>query len=464
MPRNRILAPGAPERAARRAALALAWVSWVGALTIAAHAEAQIPGIDDWARAFVEETTPRWTGQRVPEPDPTPRPAPLDTVEDPLRLLAAHRGRGASLEATRQALAALGAARDLLSAEGWMTPPLDGELGGTGAFDLYLDGDATRPVSAYADGPIAGAYYDGVTAFAVVDAGLDPDALATCVARAYAEALLLSLDPAEAASFRRASATLMAYRVTGRFDCDDAIQRQQREAWRGWIAGAAGDGAGGAVALGLLSERADGGRGRFLRELWQITRQRTWEGRGLRGAPDLWMAIDRALSLTGSSLKEIAEEVSIARYFVGDAERRRGAAYTFARALPEGAKTTPRDEVPFASLPRYVHNGDDALEPYGSAYALVDVRGAPAGARLRVWLRGEFGVEWSLVAVRLGEDGREIGRMTAPARRDPRSYLLLEALEGTAKVLLVVTNLSSRLPDADIEDANERSFTLIVDD
>ena len=89
------------------------------------------------------------------------------------------------------------------------------------------------------------------------------------------------------------------------------------------------------------------------------------------------------------------------------------------------------------------------IEPTGSYYAEVDVRGAPAGSRLRVFLRGEFGVAWSLAAARLGPNGEELGRMSAPPRRGtPRSYLPVELGAGTATVVIAVTNLGREPRDA----------------
>ena len=85
-------------------------------------------------------------------------------------------------------------------------------------------------------------------------------------------------------------------------------------------------------------------------------------------------------------------------------------------------------------------------------------------ALLREVCEGEYGVEWSLVGMRVGEGDREISRTRAPARdRDPHSYLSIELLEDTREVVLAVTNLSGRGPDADEPDDHARSFRLTVD-
>jgi hypothetical protein len=104
-----------------------------------------------------------------------------------------------------------------------------------------------------------------------------------------------------------------------------------------------------------------------------------------------------------------------------------------------------------------------AVRAFGSGYVVVDTRAAPVGANLRVWLRGEYGTRWALLATRLDAGGRELSRLSAPPRRLPRSYLVVELREPTDHVLLAVTNLGPRLPDADSIDVNERAFELVVD-
>ena len=135
------------------------------------------------------------------------------------------------------------------------------------------------------------------------------------------------------------------------------------------------------------------------------------------------------------------------------------------RALPADAEVPLVGTTSWGELPRrYEPNGLE-LEPFGSAYLLVDTSDAPAGSVLRIWMRGEYGVGWSLIAVRLGADGRERGRVRAPVRpRTPRSYIPLELTDDeTERVLVVVTNMGGRLPDADEPEEMLRAFRLILD-
>ena len=118
---------------------------------------------------------------------------------------------------------------------------------------------------------------------------------------------------------------------------------------------------------------------------------------------------------------------------------------------------------PWASLPRRARLDSPAIRAFGSGYVVLDTRDAPPEASLRVWLRGEYGTRWSLVAVRLDAEGRVLSQMSAPPRRLPRSYLVLELRAHTDHVLLAVTNLGPRLPDADSVDVNERACELVVD-
>jgi hypothetical protein len=156
-------------------------------------------------------------------------------------------------------------------------------------------------------------------------------------------------------------------------------------------------------------------------------------------------------------------EFSASRWFSGT--RRAGARLEVLRALPDEATPPAWVTTRWDRLPRRLLYGTvGELEPYGTAFARVDVSGAPADSRIQIWMEGEYGVEWSLVAMRVGADGREISRTRAPAReRDPHSYLSVELLGGTAEVIVAVTNLSGRGPDPDEADDHARAFRLTID-
>lgn len=436
-----------------------------------------------WARAISDATLPRWTGPRVAWPAPSERPASqAPAARGFLCPVAVHLEAGVPLARGLEALAALERVHAWMEEHGWGTPYPDGGRGGTDGFDLYLragpveamPGSADRPEAAPGereavpprairigfDAPIHWAAFDAVSAFAEVDARA-PD-LEACVISAYAQAIVAELDPAEAPAWRRAIGTFVAYQLTGGFGCaEDALALAQAAPEQGWVSHAPGSGEAGALLLAAISARHDGGSGHFVRDLVHAARQWTWEGAGLRAEPDLWQAIAHFLEVSRDPLPRLAETLAVARYFTGFRAGSDTDAMPFLRdvayEVPAGARAV------WSNMPRTLFFGTPELETLGSAYAWVDVAGAPEGSRLRIWLRGEYGVEWSMVAVRLDAEGREISRMRIPTRREPRGYLPVELDARTAAVLIVVTNLGARRPDADEPDESLRGFKLIVD-
>jgi hypothetical protein len=437
-----------------------------GLLAMAATARADDPlGVREYAAAIVELTTPRWEGQVVPWPDPTPRPAAgAHVLRSDRWPMSVHLGSEVPVAYGEAALAALEAARDHLAHAGWPEPYPDGGLGGTGDFDLYLEPLEAGLVEAFADAPVPWSQYDAVTTFAVLDPATPEYALAPCVAAAYAQAALYGQDPAEARAWRQASGAYASWLVTGEVGCTDAAAEQQRHPHLAWVreddVPASGSGAG--LLLAMLSERYDDGDRVLVRDLWQLARQRSTGTPHLRGTPDVWQALDLLLDGAGLGTEQVLADAGVDRFFSG--ERAGHAPLAVLRALGPGATVPVAWRTRWPKLPARSAPADPPLEPTGSAYALVDVADAADEAILRVWLRGEYGVRWSLVAVRLSAEGRELSRMTAPERTQiPHSYLPVQLTADTAQVLVVVTNLSSRLPDADLPDENVRSFQLTVD-
>lgn len=419
-----------------------------------------LEGLDEMADAIVWMTTRRWEGARTPAPEPQARPTADYRLDTPLAPLSVHAEASVPVEKAERVLAILVGAAARLDREGWPSPLLDGGLGGTRGFDLYLS-PTDALADARSDGRMIASYLDAAIAHAVVDPSLEGTDLESAVVSAYAQALLLNLDPAEARTWRRATGAWLAWRATGQMGPARAEAQQQQESWRSWVAGAADEGSGGGLLLAMLSERHDGGTGTFVRDVWQLARQRTWDGHELRAAPDLWQAFDRALSLAGEQLHALIEDLAAARWFLGARDRHT----LFPSLTGLGPDATVQPLFTFAAEDMPAHSrASMPIQTFGSAYALVDVRGAPPQSRLRVWLRGEYGVEWALSASRLDGTGRELARVSAPPRRgDRRSYVPVELSGDTTHVMVCVTNLSHRLPDADDPDPNERAFRLIFD-
>jgi hypothetical protein len=414
-------------------------------------------GADEMAEAIVSMTSPVWTGPRTPAPTPVERPKSASmAILSPHSLLAVHADPGVGLPRQRQAMRALEEARARLDALGWPAPISDGDRGGGAEIDLYLT--ATLPAGAYSDGMSDWSYLDRASTFAVVDPTTPAARVDACVTSAYAEAMLLSADPAEASAWRRATAAWLTWELTGVPGCDDAVFQQQAEPYRSWIAGAAGSGSGGLVLLAYLSERHDPGSLRFIRDVWGLASQRTWEGGGLRAEPDLWSAIDAAVSASGDRLVDNIEELAVLRWFIG----RLGWVHPLVASL-DGDAMVPISKR-MTRIPSRVI-ASEPLQPFGSAYVIMDSPAWKGATRLHAWLRGEYGVRWSLVAAQLDGGGNEIQRIAAPhTMRAPKAYLPIAIDQRARRLLFVVTNLSSDLPDADEAEVYQRSFELIVDE
>ena len=412
-----------------------------------AGAQAQLEeGIKEWADATSGVTTAIWAGQRVPFPVPEARPAAAYRLESVYRPLAVQAPEGLPVAQTEQVLSALEYAHDVLEAAGWTGDDQDAGAGGTAGRDLYLVHGLEERAAAGLDAVEPFDYLDRGRAFAMLDAAVEPDRLLTCTVSAYVQARLLGLDPAEGISVRRAVGAYAGWLVTGKLGCDDSPERAVEQPWRTLMGEQSSED--GALWLALLGAARDGNRGRVVWQAAQLARQRTWEGEHLRGSPDLWEALDAILKAEGSSFNDAVEDVAVARF---DARH----------VLP--GRPPVWHEMRYEELPARTRPAHPALQTLGSAYAIVHTPGRKAGEQLRVWMRGETRVQWSLVAVRLDAEGRERGRISAPPRRETKSFVVVDLDEQTERVLLVVTNLSHRLPDADAPDNNTRSAYLIVD-
>ncbi len=455
------------------AALVLALVT-----STAAPARAQGEGgeepigtmIDRWAEAMAESLARRWYGPTTEWPAPEPRPEAAGLIRSIERPVSLHVGPRVSASRADRALAALEMAYDYLADHRWPLPFADGGRGGTPGFDLYLvegEPDAVRAVRTSYDVSHVHEGFDAVVPFARVDDAMVPESrLEGCVVSAFVQASLLGVDPAEANAWRVATGDYVAYLLTGHFGCgEDGVVQQQRESWRTWIGNDEVSGEGGALFLAMLSARTDGLTGDFIRDLWSAAPQRTWEGDRLRAAPDMWQVLNAVMEVGEDPLGRFLEEVAVSRYFAGPASRRDNAPLALLAGLPQNAAVPIQGTASFDALPRRFEPHGLEIEPYGSAYLLVDTSHAPAGSVLRIWLRGELGVGWALAAVRIGEDGAERGRVRAPIRPlNPRSYIPLELSDDqTNHVLVVVTNMGARLVDADDPDDQVRSFRVILD-
>lgn len=445
----------------------------------AARAQSVSDGIDAVADAWVSQHNARYGGARSEHPDETDRPKLPLADRSRLWPVAVHAAAETPADTVRAATAALELAADALGRMGVAQVAPDGGLGGTVDFDLYLQPVAANapPAWGFIDGEVLWAYDDSVSSFGVVSTGVPRERFAACVVSAYANAMLAGQDAAEGPGWRHATAEWLAFRITGVAGCEGAATEQQEHAYQAWIddgtatarvdlagrpikdedAPVRVSGAGGALLLELLSERYDVGDSSFVMDAWQFARQHTRGRDGLRGEPDLWMALERMMKMRGERFVDVMADLSVARWFTGPGDQT-GAAW-LAGARPPLLASFTMDQLPEHSAIQV-----PAVGPLGSVYITVDVTGARPGERLRVWSRGEFGVAWSLMAVRFDANGRELARLDAPILdRKPSEYIVVEPLSETSTVLLVATNLSYGIPDAELPSVYDRSVKFIVD-
>ncbi len=425
--------------------------------------QTSFPGLKDVARKAIEQAR-AYKGVTVPPP--TPRPWPRATrllLRSQRAPLAVHVVEGLAIEERRalEVLDALEAARSRLLAMGWPPPLPDGGAGGTQGFDLLLDPATPHGAEGVAAGAAPATAMDAEVAWARIDPSLPREAVHTCVAQAYAEALLWGVDPAEASGWRQATAAWMAWRVTGRPGCGRGVAEAQRTPWQSWIPeeGSERHGEGGALLLELLDRYRGNGDGGLVRATWNMARQhsRTERAVALQGSPRLWEVVEAMEAARGPEGKRRLEDLMVWVAAMRWTETGPGS------ALPEVPRPPATWRSQWDELPLH---GDPspAVEPFGSVYGWVDLQAEGAEApQLKVWLRGEWGIPWAMLALRTSASGLPLLPMRTTPSKVPRAFLRVLPLGQARYVLLVAVNLSNRLPDPRLPDENVRAVRLIVD-
>ncbi|MDH5672272.1 MAG: hypothetical protein OEZ06_08990 [Myxococcales bacterium] len=424
----------------------------IGALRPQPQAQAEDGVFDAWAQWVTRRG--RWAGATTHFPAPLPRPP-----EQPLRLasmrwpLWVHAAKNLDPERVEAVLGALEYTLDWLDAHGWPLPYPDGGRGQSPGFDVYLAPGAARGASAGLDAPIEWSGLDAAATFAVIDADGSRERVERCASAALVQAILLGLDPAEAEHARIASSELVL-RTMGHADgCDVALEADPR-APETPQAGIWGDGEARLAAtvawLDAVSRRHDGHSGDFIRDVWQLARQRSDSGDELRASPSLLEAFDRALANAGESLERSIADAA-AGWLMTHSQYHRTVAST-------------RHTIDWSRLPRHLPVSEPPLGDFGSATFAIETPGAAEGDRLEVWLRAESDARWALWALRVAADGRELGRVSSPPRRGGRAFLPVELSAGTAGVRFLVIKYPKRRDGQLGEPGDlEHYFKLIVD-
>lgn len=421
--------------------LSLLSASFGGALVVAAtsstRADGLIEGIDSYADAVTGRSTAKWVGQRVAWPVPSARPLSVGRLDSMLAPVSVHATSQAGAARLQAVLMHADYAHALLAASGLFALHGDGGQAGTFQRDLYVVDTNESGAQLDASGPVWD--LDGARAFAILDARVPATLLGPCTAQALIEAELYELDPAEAASVRQGSAAYVTTRLLGE-SCPLPPQPQEQP-------DTLHDAQAFAVWLSALDARYARGSGTFVENMWQFARQRTWEGTGLRGSPDLLEAIGKSLELGHERLEETAGNLAL-------------------RLFQQRAQTGARADVSrvtWSELPAH-RPAVSPLLPLGSAYLMVELEQPRPGQRLSVWSRGESPVRWVLSATRLDATGTALGTVNAAVRKYPESELHVELDATTSAVLIAITSLGNGKIDADLpSEGLARSVRLIVD-
>ena len=403
-------------------------------------------------QALAEHLTARgpYRGPTIALDAAQPRPADGAVLWCALQRPLCVHGAGSDVERAPRVLAALERAYDWLLAAGWPLPYPDGGAGGTFEHDLYLSGAVANGASAVPEQLASATPLDAATAFGLIDRNLSNDALPRCALQALSEAGLLARDPAEPAALRRASAQVATLLAEGELGCEPDPHALQGAAAHGLLGDDPHAVGAAATWLAWLDRRHQAGSGELVRGIWELGAQRSESPGKLHARPSGWEALARVLESTRETLDADIDEFALLR------------ALSPAALELHGAVPAPLlARFALAKLPAVV-SSREPLASYGSAFVRVDVSGARPGSQLRVWLRAEPGVRWSLLAAQLDAQERPLAQLSAPPRTLPESFVPVELTAQTRAVLIAVTALPLRRVD-ERPALDEHHFRLTVD-
>jgi hypothetical protein len=316
--------------------------------------------------------------------------------------------------------------------------------GGSDALDLYLlSPDAESPayervhvaLSATPAGASA-AGFDRAAAFctAMADGAALLDRASTLC---LGEAIALRLDPAETPHARRGFATALWWTVapptSADFEAIHAVQLAPERALALSELGPTSEGS--AVLFTYLDQKLGvGDPGALAASLFSASAQRlepnaaSWQNE-----PDTFDVLRHTLEESRPRVASLLGDLAAARGVVGG--RDEGAA--LAGLGWSGSFGAPSFDwvLPFASLPRRVRL--TPVEPTGAALVWVDLTGAPPGVPLGFQAEWEPPAQFQWVLVRIGADGRELGRVEVPFQQKETSVEARLVDMGDAKGVLI---------------------------
>jgi hypothetical protein len=323
-------------------------------------------------------------------------------------------------------------------------PLADHGDGGSDALDLYLlppDAESLAHARVHvalsrAAASTSTAGFDRAAAFCTAMA--DGQALLERASTlCLGEAIALRLDPAETPHARRAFATALWWMVGAPTSADlEAIHEVQSAPQRALATSDLGPTSeGSAVLFSYLDEKLGASDpGTLAASLFSASAQRlepnaaTWQNE-----PDTFDVLRHTLAESRPRVARLLGDLAVARGFLGG----RDAAAELAGLGWAGSFGAPSFDwvLPFTSLPRRVRL--TPVEPTGAALVWVDLTGAPPGVPLGFQAEWEPPAQFQWVLVRVGADGRELGRLEVPFQQKETSVEARLVDLGDAKGVLI---------------------------
>lgn len=389
--------------------------------------------------------TPRAVDSHLPTGPPrigAPRPSgdskPACAFRAPVCV---HAAEGVDPARALDALGALERAYErLVWALDLPAPRDDDGRGGSDALDLYLiDGARDGPLDVRNDLAV-GQSWDSASSFCVLDA--DQGSLERAATLCVGEAIGRRLDAAETPHTLRAYATHLWWVSGSPTTRDlDAVDRIQLEPERAVAKGALDASAEGAALFFEYLEAAWGlgAPARLGTSLVALSANST-PARAFRwnNEPDTWDVVRESVGGL-PAFAGLMSDFSVSRAFLGD----RDDGTHFPSLEWPGWFGSPRFDwtLTWSSLPRRVLLSRP-VEPTGAAYLWLGLDGVALGSVLGFQAECESPAPFAWSLVRVGRDGRELGRLQVPFQEAaPKVEQRLTNLETAAGVVIVGTNL-----------------------
>jgi hypothetical protein len=393
--------------------------------------------------------SPAWSTQSRARPSTADTPRRACSFSRPVCV---HGAPSVPPQSLAAALAALERAFDrLVGVLGLPRPLPDGALGGGPEFDFYVVRNGPSSVA----GPwvqlgrddLLPFPLDRASAFAVASflpsTGCELD---HGVAAALAQAIQMGIDAAEQSSIRAAIAEHLADVAAPCADDAlvllDAAQRHPERALTLPIEDPQSHAAPPLFVGYLDTALSAAGSGTLPIALATLAAQKTPPG-SLRfhNEPDLWDALRATLEARSPKVEvgDMLLDFAIARAFIGgrdDGKHVLGDPWSgsFGRVRFEWA-------IPFASLPRRLAPRAP-IDPTGSTYVWIDLKGAPPGARLVLRAEWEPPTAFRWAVVRVDASGHEASRVVITAeQRSTSAERNVDRLDGLSGLLVVGVNV-----------------------